>query len=213
VSERQTSWWWKLVDFGFRLLYHEMAFSYDMVSSVVSLGQWRLWQRSVFQFLPKPESGLVLEIAHGTGNLQLDLQAAQYQSIAYDFSAQMGQIARHKFPEGQFVRGKAQELPFEDASFAAIVCTFPTSFVVEADSLREAYRVLKPDGVMIVVLNGLLTGGGMVEKFLEWLYTITGQREGQAVSMDKAFGGYGFQSESHEVPAKNSIAQLVVLRK
>jgi ubiquinone/menaquinone biosynthesis C-methylase UbiE len=213
VSERQKLWWWKLVDFGFRLLYHEMAFSYDMVSWLVSLGQWRSWQRSVFQFLPKAENGLVLEIAHGTGNLQLDLHAAQYQSIAYDFSAQMGQIARHKVPEGQFVRGMAQELPFADASFAAIVCTFPTSFVVEADSLREAYRVLKADGVMIVVLNGLLTGGGLAEKFLEWLYTITGQREGQAFSMDKAFGGYGFQSESHEVPAQNSIAQLVVLRK
>lgn len=213
MSASQKSWWWRLVDFGFRLLYHEMAFSYDAVSWFVSLGQWRSWQRTVFNYLPKAESGLILEIAHGTGNLQLDLRAGQYQSIAYDFSAQMGRIAKNKVTTGQFVRGMAQKLPFADGSFAAIVCTFPTSFIGQADTLHEAYRVLAPDGLMIVVLNGLLTGGGIIEKLLEWLYTITGQREGENYSAEKVFGGYGFQLEIVEVPCKNSLAQLVILRK
>jgi ubiquinone/menaquinone biosynthesis C-methylase UbiE len=213
VSNSQKSWWWQIVDFGFRLLYHEMAFTYDAISWIVSLGQWRCWQRSVFSYLPEAESGLVLEIAHGTGNLQLDLQTAHYQTIAYDFSAQMGQIAKSKVPATPFIRGMAQKLPFRDASFAAIVCTFPTSFIVDANTLREAYRVLHADGLMIVVLNGMLTGGGIVEQFLEWLYTITGQREGQHYSMEKAFAAYGFQLELLEVPCKNSVAQLVILRK
>lgn len=211
MSEK--SWWWKLVDFGFRLLYHEMAFTYDAVSYFVSLGQWREWQRSALAFLPKQDKGLILEIAHGTGNLQLDLAAAQYESIAYDFSPQMGRIAKAKYPQGQFVRGMAQKLPFPDSSVTAIVCTFPTSFIVQADSLREAYRVLDKDGVMVVVLNGLLTGSGVMVKFLEWLYAITGQREGHDYSAEKVFGGYGFQVEAVEIPCKNSLAQLVILRK
>jgi ubiquinone/menaquinone biosynthesis C-methylase UbiE len=213
VSERQKSSWWRLVDFGFRLLYHEMAFTYDAVSWTVSLGQWRCWQRSIFNYLPKAKAGLILEIAHGTGNLQLDLQAAQYHTVAYDFSAQMGQIAKSKVPDGQFIRGMAQKLPFRDESFAAIVCTFPSSFIVDANTLREAYRVLHPDGLMIVVLNGLLIDSGVVTKFLEWLYAITGQREGQDYSVEKAFAGYGFRLEGVDVPCKNSVAQLVILRK
>ncbi|MCZ7544410.1 MAG: hypothetical protein M5R40_13175 [Anaerolineae bacterium] len=40
--------WWALVRFGFRLLYNELAFTYDLVSRVVSLGQWRAWQRAAF---------------------------------------------------------------------------------------------------------------------------------------------------------------------
>lgn len=212
-EKSEKSWWWKLVEYGFRLLYHEMAFTYDAVSWFVSLGQWREWQRSTLKFLPEPAKGLILEIAHGTGNLQLDLAKAQYQSIAYDFSPQMGRIAKAKNPAGEFVRGMAQKLPFPDASFAAIVCTFPTSFIIQPESLHEAYRVLEKDGLMIVVLNGALTGGGFIVKFLEWLYRITGQREGYDNSLQELFGGYGFRIEAIEVPAKNSIAELVILRK
>ena len=71
-------------------------FTYDTVSYVVSLGQWRCWQRASLQFLPAPDSGTILEIAHGTGNLQLDFHEAGYKTIAYDYSAEMGQIASAK---------------------------------------------------------------------------------------------------------------------
>jgi hypothetical protein len=47
-----TGLWWRLVRFGFRLLYNEMAFTYDAVSAVVSLGEWRSWQRAALNFLP-----------------------------------------------------------------------------------------------------------------------------------------------------------------
>jgi ubiquinone/menaquinone biosynthesis C-methylase UbiE len=215
--EQSNSLWWRFVNFSFRLLYHEMASSYDLVSWAVSLGQWRAWQRSVLKYLPKAESGLVLEIAHGTGNLQLDLQAANYRTIAYDFSAQMGQIAKTKLQNKQitvpFVQGMAQDLPFADETFMGIVCTFPTNFITQAETLSEAYRVLKPNGIMIVVLNGVLTGGGVVTSFLEWLYTITGQRTEHDYQAEDIFGGYGFQVETVEIPYDNSIAQLLILRK
>jgi hypothetical protein len=45
------SLWWRLVRFGFRLLYNEFAFSYDLVSKVVSLGAWRCWQQSALKHL------------------------------------------------------------------------------------------------------------------------------------------------------------------
>lgn len=209
--------WWNLVRFGFRLLYHEMAFTYDAVSYTVSLGQWRCWQRSALNFLPKPDAGTILEIAHGTGNLQLDLYDAGYQSIAYDYSAQMGQIARAKLErnniDGQFSQGMAQHLPFADESFTAIVTTFPTNFIVQPETLREAYRVLKNDGCLIAVLNGALTGDGIVQKMIEGLYTITGQRSETNQSVPNYFDGYGFKVEIQQVPCKSSQAQLVILRK
>lgn len=87
--------WWRFVRFGFRLLYNELAFTYDIVSWFVSLGEWRAWQRSALRHLPP--TGRILELAHGTGNLQLDLHAAgYYQTIGYDLSPYMGQITRYK---------------------------------------------------------------------------------------------------------------------
>ncbi len=217
MSQQSEGFWWDIVRFGFRLLYHEMAFTYDTVSYVVSLGQWRCWQRAALEYLPAPDSGTILEIAHGTGNLQLDFHEAGYKTIAYDYSAEMGKIASAKLArngiQADFARGKAQELPFADERFAAIVTTFPTNFITQPETLREAYRVLKANGCLIAVLNGTLSGGGVVEGFLEWLYEITGQRDNEGYSTSDIFGGYGFEVEAVEVDCQGSKAQLVVLRK
>lgn len=211
--------WWKLVRFGFRLLYNEFAFTYDWVSWIVSLGQWRNWQRASLNFLPDPAMGTILELAHGTGNLQIDLQNAGYRTIAFDLSPYMGRIARKKIISNQqrpnFVRGNAQSLPFSDASFTNVVSTFPTDFIVQPETLRAVYRVLQEDGKLIIVLNGVLTGGGIVRKFLEWLYRITGQRDEsvQESAITDRFAGYGFQVEAKNVECDKSIAQLVILTK
>lgn len=211
--------WWRLVRFGFRLLYNEMAFTYDAVSWIVSLGQWRCWQRASMQFLPDSDDGLVLELAHGTGNLQIDLQQAQFQTIAYDLSPYMGRIASRKLAkhnlEQRFVQGSAFQLPFADQSFAAIVSTFPTDFIVQPETLNEANRILSNEGRFVIVLNGILTGGGVVKAFLEWLYRITGQRdvESDETHIEQYFEGYGFSVDAIEVPCRNSVAQLVILTK
>jgi len=211
-------WWWRLVRFGFRLLYNEMAFTYDAVSWIVSLGQWRCWQRSVLDFLPPSSTGLILELAHGTGNLQIDLQKADYQTIAFDLSPYMGQIAKRKLKKHKlkqdFVRGNVFELPFADDKFASIVCTFPTDFIIQPETLSEIQRVLMVDGKAVIVLNGLLTGGGLVKQFLEWLYRITGQRDDTREQyVGDYFEGYGMIVESMRVPCKGSEAQLVILTK
>ena len=82
--------WWGLVGFGFRLLYNEMAFTYDLVSWIVSLGQWRAWQRAALDHIDAPPGARILELAHGTGNLQMDLRAAGYHTVALDLSRAMG---------------------------------------------------------------------------------------------------------------------------
>jgi ubiquinone/menaquinone biosynthesis C-methylase UbiE len=209
--------WWRLVGFGFRLLYNEMAFTYDLVSWCVSLGAWRKWQRSVFQYLPPTTTGKVLEIAHGTGNLQLDLHAAGYQSIGYDLSPFMGRITQAKLQRQrltpQLAQGMAQQLPFPNAAFAAVISTFPTSFIFEAATLREIERILQPDGKLIVVLNGALRGQNLLVRFIEWLYHITGQRAAPQTDITRYFQGYGLTIEAITVDCGGSLAQLIVATK
>ncbi len=40
-----------LLRFFFRLLYHEFAFTYDLVAAVVSFNRWKDWVMSVLPFL------------------------------------------------------------------------------------------------------------------------------------------------------------------
>lgn len=227
MQRNPDSLWWRLVRFGFRLLYNEMAFTYDTVSAVVSLGAWRCWQQAAMRYLPHADAGYVLEIAHGTGNLQLDLHRAGYDSFGYDLSPYMGRIAAAKMrrhqAEPRLTRGMAQQLPFADATFSAVISTFPTDFIVKAATLHDIHRVLQTGGVCVVVLNGVLVSGGVLKDVLEWLYRITGQREGTSTDsvihaddarrVEAYFEGYGFDVALHEVPCPRSVAHVVVLTK
>lgn len=209
--------WWGLVQFGFRLLYNELAFTYDLVSWVVSLGAWRCWQRAAIKHLGRPGQGIILELAHGTGNLQLDLRAAGYQTIGYDLSPHMGRIAARKLLRNghrpALIRGRAQGLPFTDATFPVVVTTFPTNFIVAPETLREIYRILQPGGRLIIVPSGRFTGGGVLRRILEWLYRITGQGESPQFDAAAYFGAYGFAVRTTSEPCPNSEALIIIAEK
>ncbi|MDX1994811.1 MAG: class I SAM-dependent methyltransferase [bacterium] len=214
-------WWWNLVRFGFRLLYNELAFTYDTVSKVVSLGAWRCWQRSGIKYLNAQRSDLILELAHGTGDLQIDLKAAGYRTVGYDLSPAMGKIARRKLAKNRLsadlVRGMAQRLPFSTASFKAVISTFPTDFIFAGDTLQEAHRVLLPGGVFVIVPNGVFTSGGLARRFLEWLYRVTGQRDDAGTIMQQQivafFATHGFDVTFHQEACPRSLATVLVARK
>ncbi len=209
-----TALWWRLVQFGFRLLYNEMAWTYDLVAWTVSLGQWRNWQRAALDHLNVRPGAQVLELAHGTGNLQLDLFAAGYQRIGLDLSPFMGRIARRKLHrhhlQAPLVRAQAQRLPFPNESFDAIVSTFPAPFIIEHQTLCEAARVLKSGQRLVIVASGILTGGGLLKDTLETAYRITGQRGPWPVSLQERFAQAGFTLEIFAQQYPYSIAYVLV---
>jgi SAM-dependent methyltransferase len=167
----------QLVRFAFRLLYNQLAWTYDWVSRTVSLGQWRSWQRAALVRLRGPR---VLEVAHGTGDLLLDLEDAGFAPVGLDPSPAMGRLARRKLRQRgravPLIRGRAQALPFASESFPSMVTTFPTEFILDPRSLDEFRRVLMPGGRLVIVGEGRLTGSNILVRALEWLYAITGQR-------------------------------------
>lgn len=211
-------WWWNLVRFGFRLLYNELAFTYDLVSWIVSLGAWRCWVRASLQHI-QPD-GVILELAHGTGNLQLDLHAAGREAIGYDLSPAMGQIAAKKLTRAgirpRLVRGQAQTLPFRAAAFTSVISTFPTDFIIAPETLREVYRVLQPGGRFVMVPTSRFTAGGFVAKLIDALYAATGQREASAEHQSIWIGllePHGFAVQIVEAACPNSAVTVIIAQK
>lgn len=209
--------WTRLLRLGFRLLYNEMAFTYDTVSRVVSLGQWRDWQRVALEHLDAPPGAAILELAHGTGDLQIDLLAAGFGPVGVDVSRAMGRIARRKLRgralPARLVRARAQALPFAANSFPAAVSTFPTEFIVDPATLAELARVLAPGGRLVVVVNGLLTRRGVAEEALEFAYRATGQRGPWPGDIEGRFADAGFAFARVDHPLDGSLVSLIVATK
>ena len=209
-------WWARLLRFGFRLLYNELAFTYDFVSWVVSLGAWHCWQQAAIQYFEQPTEP-ILELAHGTGTLQVDLQQAGYTVVGLDLSPYMGKIAKRKLEHRNLpvclIRAKSQTLPFADQQFATVISTFPTEFILSPETLSEVHRVLQPDGRLIVVPNSEFIGGGILRTALEWLYRVTGQRGTEPPETESLFVPNGFRVEREEVMCQHSIAHVFILTK
>jgi ubiquinone/menaquinone biosynthesis C-methylase UbiE len=100
-------------------------------------------------------SGEVLEVAVGTG-LNLDAYPKDVRLTGIDLSEQMLAIATTRAAElGRNIelrQGDAHALPFADATFDTVVCTFGLCAIPDIDAaLDEMTRVLRPGGKLILV--------------------------------------------------------------
>lgn len=206
--------WRRLIDFGFRLLYNELAWTYDAVSWIVSRGLWRRWQRTVWPQLPA--AGQVLEVGFGPGHLLADLAAAGYRPAGLDLSPAMLRLAQQKLRreglEVPLCRGQASSLPFAAEAFDAVVVTFPTGFVYDEDWMSQAARVLKTGGKLIVVVMASFSRTGSLSRCLEWLFRITGQR-GPAPDLPGLLRAVGLDARRAEADVEGTTVELVLGRK
>ena len=147
----------------FYLLYQPMAWSYDLVSWTVSRGRWKIW---IYEILPHISGSSILEIGHGPGHIQLALSANNMKIFGIDSSHQMGQQARKRIRNKgctpRLTRSYAQNLPFPKHVFDQIISTFPTGYIYDPETLKEAYRVLKPGGKLIVLPAAWINGKNLL---------------------------------------------------
>jgi ubiquinone/menaquinone biosynthesis C-methylase UbiE len=159
----------------FHLLYHEFAWTYDLVAAVVSLGRWKGWVLSALPYL----DGRILEIGYGPGHLQLALHQNGLSAVGLDESRQMSRQAsrrlrRQGYPV-KLTRGYAQSLPFTDLAFDTVVATFPSEYIFDAPTLREIRRVLVQGGKVVLLPTAWITGSSFLEQLAAGLFRVTGQ--------------------------------------
>lgn len=148
-------------------LYAELAWSYDAVSWLISLGQWSSWRRIALAYLPSrqhPNSvAPLLEIGFGTGALLIELAKRSIVTYGLELSPSMQAIAATKLqrlclhvPQ---VSGQAQALPFASETFAAVISTFPANYIMEIATLTEVKRVLRSPDLQLAYSHG---GGRLI---------------------------------------------------
>jgi len=170
----------------FHHLYHRFAWAYDFVAAVVSLGQWNEWATNALQFV---EGKRILEIGCGPGHLQRALAKRKVFSVGLDESRQMLNLARRRLGRaGILTRARAQSLPFIPEVFDTLLCTFPSEYILDANSLSSMRRVMSQHGRLIV-----LAGVWPHHPLLTWLYRVTGETPSGAAEQFAAWYGEPLQ--------------------
>lgn len=89
----------------------------------------------------------VLDIGSGPGHVSAALAGSGAVVTGIDFSARMVDVARSHYPQVTFQEADAEQLPFGEATFDAVVSNFVIHHLARPDVVfGEARRVLRPGG-------------------------------------------------------------------
>ena len=139
-----------------RQLFDGLPPRYDRLAEVLSFGQNGRWRKAMVDVISVRPGGRVLDVATGPGGVALQLAARTGANVTgVDVTPQMLQAARANVAASPdagritLVLGRAEDLPFADATFEALTFTYLLRYVADpAATLRELARVVKPGGVV-----------------------------------------------------------------
>lgn len=91
----------------------------------------------------------VLDLCCGTGHLAEGLEGMKYTGL--DFAPAMVAYCKEAYPKRKFVLGEAEQLPFKDGSFDAVVCFWSFHHIVYPEEvMEEISRVIRPGGFVLI---------------------------------------------------------------
>ena len=139
-----------------RRLFDGIAKDYDAPAQWFSLFQYLHWRRFLVSRLTLDPQSQVLDVATGPGGVAIAMnRGTGCQVVGMDISDQMLSRAQRTLDASgladsvTLVKARAEDLPFANGTFDAVVFTFLLRYVAEPQAtVRELSRVLKPGGQM-----------------------------------------------------------------
>ena len=133
-------------------MFDRIAGVYDLMNSVMTAGMHQRWRERAVDLARVGPSSRALDVATGTGDLAIALQAAGADVVGCDFSEEMLARAREKAPAIPFEWADALSLPYPDDSFDAATVGFGArNFSDLGRGLAEMARVVRPGGRVVVL--------------------------------------------------------------
>jgi demethylmenaquinone methyltransferase / 2-methoxy-6-polyprenyl-1,4-benzoquinol methylase len=165
---------------------------YDRLAEILSFGQNGRWRRAMISRIAPAPGQAVLDVASGTAGVAIQIAERTGATVAgVDLTEQMlRQGQRNVAGAGlsgriRLTAGRAEQLPFADATFDALTFTYLLRYVLDPQAtLGELARVVKPGG-QVASLEFLVPPSPFWRAWW-WLYTrlalpagglVTGGRE------------------------------------
>ncbi|MDP3644627.1 MAG: bifunctional demethylmenaquinone methyltransferase/2-methoxy-6-polyprenyl-1,4-benzoquinol methylase UbiE [Bacteroidota bacterium] len=140
-------------------MFDHIAPKYDFLNHFLSLGIDKLWRKKAIRILSGFKTDYILDVATGTGDFAVAASKLKPRKIiGFDISEQMLHVGRNKVKRLgledviEFRKGDSEAMPFSDEQFNAITVAFGVrNFENLENGLKEFFRVLKKDGVVVIL--------------------------------------------------------------
>lgn len=141
-------------------MFDQIAFRYDFLNRILTGGIDIYWRKRAIRELKDLHPQMVLDVATGTGDVAIMtwkyLQPGKI--IGIDISEGMLSLGRQKVAKLllnshiELLRGDSEAINFGDNTFDAITVAFGVrNFERLEKGLQEMYRVLKPNGKLVIL--------------------------------------------------------------
>lgn len=127
--------------------------------------------REAVQLLGDVEGTSILEVGAGTGIWTRFLLGLGARVTAVEPDDAMRAVLERRSPDVRALAGRAESLPFDDASFDVVLVSSAWHWFEQPDATLETARVLKDRGRLLILWNGF-------SRDVEWLRHLTALREG-----------------------------------
>lgn len=142
-----------------RYLFDSISKQYDFLNHFLSGGIDFLWRRKAMNLIKPFRPMKILDIATGTADLAIEAARLKpNQIIGIDISEKMLEIGKKKISDRnqqnliKLTLGKAENLEFQDNEFDAVISAFGVRNFENLElGLKECYRVLKSNGVLMIL--------------------------------------------------------------
>ncbi len=140
-------------------MFDNISHRYDLLNHVLSLGIDILWRKKAIKLLRHDQPKLILDIATGTGDFAIEALALNPDKvIGVDISQGMLEVGKEKVKKLgvddkiELQLGDSEKLLFSDNKFDAIIVSFGVRNFENLElGLEDMYRVLKPNGKVVIV--------------------------------------------------------------
>ena len=141
-------------------VFHSVAKEYDLMNDAMSFGMHRLWKKMLIELSELSEGSMALDIASGTADIPR-LINKKFKSVSMhvtDINASMLALGKERainenfFHNCNFALASGESLPYQDQTFDLVTVGFGLrNFTDKEKGLKEMKRVLKPDGVLLIL--------------------------------------------------------------
>ena len=140
-------------------MFNNISKEYDILNRVISFGIDISWRKKIVKILKSKNPSIILDVATGTGDLAIELVKTNAKKIiGLDISKGMLDVGRNKIKHKnlnntiEMVIGDSENLKYEDNFFDAVTVSFGVRNFESLDlGLREIFRVLKPNGSLVIL--------------------------------------------------------------